>query len=294
MVNSRKALSRWGRSRGILTIGDLLRPSCTRHAPYDDNFVSWAEASRGASGYDADAIVDRVVAANQEVLAGRYAYERDSVLFAAHDDFNWQLVSGLLLSAAMNKGSLNVLDFGGSLASQFFQNSPLLELVSDCTWSVVEQPKLVSAGTAGFTDPRFRFFSTIPECLENRNPKVALFSSSLQYLEDPAIVLSQLESSDVELLVVDRLPVSEIAADKFAVQAVPKHIYPATYPLRVFGKETLELMLGPSWDRLSTWIASEGSEATKSGLTFTWKGFIFHRARPLVNDTEEMARGCRV
>ena len=71
-------------------------------------FATWGEASANSTGYDADRILQKVLAATLKVRNGEAQFERDSVLFYK-PDFVWPLLSGLLWTAARHGGRLNVL-----------------------------------------------------------------------------------------------------------------------------------------------------------------------------------------
>jgi putative methyltransferase (TIGR04325 family) len=87
---------------------------------FSDASGDWAETTRRSKGYAAELIVDAVARATREVVAGRAAFERDSVLFDT-PDFRYPIVAALLRAAAQNNGHLEVVDFGGSLGSTYRQ-----------------------------------------------------------------------------------------------------------------------------------------------------------------------------
>ena len=79
------------------------------------------------------------------VVDGRAAYERDSVLFE-EVEYVWPLLASLMWVGARHLGSLNVLDFGGSLGSTYFQNRIFLATLPSVRWNIVEQPRHVEVG----------------------------------------------------------------------------------------------------------------------------------------------------
>lgn len=85
------------------------------------NFSSWNEAVIRSTGYDSQIILEKVKNSLLMVRDGMAPYERDSVIFS-EVQYSFPLLSGLMWIAAQNNGRLNVLDFGGSLGSSYFQN----------------------------------------------------------------------------------------------------------------------------------------------------------------------------
>jgi len=92
---------------------------------------------------------------------------------------------GIAGAAARNVGVLNVLDFGGSLGSSYFQNRELLKILPTIRWNVVEQAHYVKAGQTYIQDEQLRFYPSIHECLAENKVNAILLSSVLQYLSDP-------------------------------------------------------------------------------------------------------------
>ncbi len=86
------------------------------------NFRSWEHAEKKCTGYDSEIIFNKVKDAARQVKNGDAAFERDSVLF--HEpDYSKTLAKAIkLILSAKNAKKINVLDFGGSLGSTYFQN----------------------------------------------------------------------------------------------------------------------------------------------------------------------------
>ena len=57
--------------------------------------------------------------------------------------------------------------------------------LQDCSWSVVEQPHVVACGRDEFSTDTLRFYETIKKCFSDQPVNVILFSSVLQYVENP-------------------------------------------------------------------------------------------------------------
>ena len=84
-------------------------------------FDSWEAAQLRSNGYNADNILQKVLAASLRVKEGEALFERDSVLFY-EKKYSWELLATLMWIAAQHGETLNIIDFGGSLGSTYYQN----------------------------------------------------------------------------------------------------------------------------------------------------------------------------
>jgi putative methyltransferase (TIGR04325 family) len=214
-------------------------------------YESWTDAEAASTGYDTEAILQRVAAATRKVVRGEAAYERDSVLFD-RVEYSWPLLA-CLLQVALESGSLRVVDFGGSLGTTWRQNRSFLErLRIPISWRVVEQSHFVELGKAEFSDHVLHFDRTIAEAARD-GADVILFASSLCYVPDPAEILRQAAATRVRFLLVDRLPVITGASDRIALQSVREPIYNASYPIRLFADERLCSNWLGQWRLVERW-----------------------------------------
>src|ERR1700686_2222088 len=85
------------------------------------NYAAWADAKAASSGYVSDIILEKVKISLQKVKNGEAQFERDSVLFDKIE-YSWPLLAGLLWVASREGNRLNLVDFGGSLGSSYYQN----------------------------------------------------------------------------------------------------------------------------------------------------------------------------
>jgi putative methyltransferase (TIGR04325 family) len=246
-------------------------------ARYDGGFGSWEEASARSSGYDADLILARVIAATRKVVAGEAAYERDTVLFD-EPSCPFHLLMPMLKAMLQSNGALSVLDFGGSLGSTYRQCRPYLG-DGPVYWTVVEQRSFVAAGKAEFETEELRFAETVQEGAAQTPPNVFLLSSSLQYLDNPDEILRQASGGSCRYLIIDRTPFADGLKDHVCVQHVPAHIYPASYPMRVFGYERVKALLAQEWERVCEYVSPEGRALASGGLPFEFRGLILGRKR---------------
>ena len=240
---------------------------------FEGNYPSWGEAKLAGTGYDANFILDRILNSALKVKNGDKKFERDSVLFE-QIQYSFLVSTALMWAAALDAGVLNVLDFGGSLGTSYFQNKRFLTTLREVKWNVVEQPHYVEAGQRYIQDETIRFYKSIDECLFENKPNIIVLSSVLQYLEFPKNLFDQLASVGGKVMVVDKTPFSDLESDAIVLQNVPSSIYPASYPMWVLSEAQFNQMMEINWNIIVTDINKEGFRANNNGLKFCFKGML--------------------
>jgi putative methyltransferase (TIGR04325 family) len=200
---------------------------------FEGVFDSWKDAREASSGYEQGEIAQRIYEAECKVHSGDATDERDGVLFQTVQ-FSLPVMAALARAAFARKGRLRVLDFGGAFGGTYRQYCAF-GLPRDVAWNVVEQSDFVKLGRS-FESPDLRFFTTVEEVLEGGLPDVVLFSSVLQYLEDPFDVLRKFVLAGVPQVVIDRTPCADADEHLLTVQKVPREIYKASYPCWIFSR----------------------------------------------------------
>lgn len=204
---------------------------------FKGEYDTWDEAQKSSFGYDSDIILNKTKDALLKVKNGEAVYERDSFLFDKIE-YAWPILASLLYVASVNDNRLNLLDFGGSLGSSYFQNRSFLGSAKELKWNIVEQPRVAKCGQENFANEHLGFYESIDDCLNENKPMVALFSASLQYLPEPYKVLDQLVEKGVKFILFDRLVVNH-HRDLITVQNVDPVIYEASYPLWIFKEKNI-------------------------------------------------------
>jgi putative methyltransferase (TIGR04325 family) len=250
----------------------MIRQCLTEGITFSGEYATWAEAQTNSTGYDADDILAKVFAASLRVKRGEVAFERDSVTFDKIE-YDWPVLAGLMWAAARNNGRLNVLDFGGSLGSSYFQYRRFLGGLKEVRWNVVEQAHYVECGKTHIQDETLRFYPTISDCLTTNEPNAILLSSVLQYLEEPYLVLRQLMGSGIDILIVDRLIVNISDYNRIYLQHVPQAIYRASYPCWSFSDSLLKDFLGQYYELISDFASLDFPGLEKIDSIF--KGFVW-------------------
>jgi putative methyltransferase (TIGR04325 family) len=269
---SASALREWLPPRLHRALGRALG----RTLRFDGGHADWSSAAAAARGYDDAAILQRVRDATREVVAGRAAYERDSVLFD-----HWQppfaLLAPLLRHALAHGGRLDVADFGGSLGSSYRQCRPFLPRLDVLQWHVVEQPAFAAAGRAEFSTAELHFHERLADLPPALAPRLLMACSVLQYLPQPAQAIDEWTASDAQTLLLDRTPMWDGNADRACVQQAPRHIYDSSYPCWVLSRPQLFGRLERGWRLVCEFDSPEGRHTARGGPSFEFKGQLWER-----------------
>jgi len=218
-------------------IKKILKPSKQRYGWFG-HFNTWQEAQALATGYNAANILEKTKISLLKVKNGEAVYERDSVTFDKKE-YPFPAIATLLRIAIENNNVLNVVDFGGSLGSTWFQVKDFIPEQVRVTWTVVEQKAYVDCGKQHFEDDQLRFAFSIDECFEKTRPQIVILSSVIQYLEKPHDFLHNLVTREPSFIFFDRTAfLKSPGADRLTLQIVPPDIYDASYPSWFFNEQT--------------------------------------------------------
>ena len=232
------------------------------------NYSGWSEAKEKCEGYGSVSILETVSASAAKVRDGKAVFERDSVIFD-EIQYSFPVLAGLMWIAAQNKGNLNIIDFGGSLGSSYYQNKKFLDTLQEVNWCVVEQPDFVSAGLKSFSTERLHFFNNIEDCISQYHIHAVLLSSVLPYIEEPYNVLQSISEAGIENIIIDRTFYIK-GADRITIQKVHPLIYKADYPCWFFNRSKFLDFFSGHYDLILEFDAMD-----KTNLRSESKGFIF-------------------
>jgi putative methyltransferase (TIGR04325 family) len=249
---------------------DLKYDNKQRSVVWNGEYSTWDEALAASTGYDSENILKKVKDSTLKVKHGEAVFERDSVIFD-EIQYSWPILSGLMWAAARHGSKLDVLDFGGSLGSSYFQNRKFLSGLSEVHWSVVEQAHFVACGREFIQEECLHFYPTIEECLVDRTPNVVLLSGVLSHIPDWLSLLQNILATRASTILVDRNPFTLDGKERITVQTVPKWIYPATYPCRFLNETQFLQMFKESGYQL----IEEFSALDRANIPSIYKGFIF-------------------
>jgi len=193
------------------------------------NYKNWKEAEAKCDGYNNEIVFQKVTESILKVKSGEALFERDSVVFDKAD-YNFPILNALMWIALDQKNVLKVLDFGGSLGSVFFQNRFFLNSINTFSWNVVEQSKFVEIGKKYIEEERLQFFNSISECTQFDNCNCVLFSSVLQYIEDPFKIIEEVMKLNIKFILIDKTSFTLNNKSRITIQKVSKKIYDVSYP----------------------------------------------------------------
>lgn len=247
-----------------------------RNVVWQGNYKTWSEALKHCSGYSEDDILKKVKNAALRVKNGEAAYERDSVLFYK-PQITEELVS-TMQQIPLTNGVFNVLDFGGSLGSSFYQNRDIMLKMAPLRWYIVEQAHYVSCGRKYFEDEELQFYYSIEECLIKNNADVLLSACMLQYLESPYTWIENFINSGITHIILDRVAYSENDKDILTVQTVPPSIYKASYPCWFLNEKlVISLFETNNFEIVNSWDDSINIPVNINGIKGYWKSFLFRK-----------------
>ncbi|WP_196602235.1 methyltransferase, TIGR04325 family [Pectinatus frisingensis] len=225
---------------------------------YSDWSSALSTIKRYNYGYDADKILHKVANAIQKVRQGKAIFERDSVLFY-NEDYNFNLLAAFFYILT-HEGLLQVIDFGGSLGSTYFQNRNLFNGLK-VEWNVIEQAHFVDYGQKFV--PEIHFFHFNDEIPQGAN--TCLMSSVLQYLDQPYEYLGWIIRLGKKYIVIDRMPFSPIDEDQIVMQKIKPPIYDAEYPVWLLAKSKFMDIILKDYHVVFQWTLTEEMPIVKMG-----------------------------
>lgn len=233
------------------------------------NYPSWTKAKDRCSGYEGKQILDKVVKNALKVKNNEIPFERDSVTFNKII-YSFPVLSALMWIAGRKNNRINVLDFGGSLGTSYYQNLFFLRSLSEVNWCIIEQPHFVDEGNKSFADNNLHFFYSINDCLLKYNINVALLSNVIQYIEKPYDLLGEIISKEFEYIIIDRTLFIEKTEDRLTIQKVSDKIYKASYCCWFLSESKFLSLISNKYEMIYDFNI-EGNINIKS----VYKGYLF-------------------
>ena len=238
---------------------------------WSGDYKSWDLAQKASTGYDSNVILNKVKDSLLKVKNGQATYERDSLLFK-EIEYSWPLLAAIMWVAAQSNGELNIVDYGGSLGSTYFQNREFLRHLPKVQWNIVEQKNFVDVGQESFENDVVRFFYDVESVLEESSPDAILFSSVIQYIERPYELLEKIKELGFRFILFDRTPFTFNGTDRLTVQKVSPKIYPADYPCWFFDRRRFYSFFDDKY------IAIAGFKSLdRANVPSTFEGCIFRK-----------------
>ena len=240
------------------------------------NYTSWQEAKQHSSGYESSVILETVKNALLKVKNGEAVYERDSVLFDKIQ-YSFPLLSALMWISSKTK-ELNVVDFGGSLGSSYFQNKFFIDSVNaNVIWNVVEQEHFVNCGLHHFQSEKLKFYHTIDECFQSEKTNVLILSGVLQYLETPQKILNFISNFHFDYIIIDLTGIL-VNSNKsiLTLQQIPESIYKASYPCWFFNEKEMMDVFADNYNLIYDFDCELGNDLSLNNqIKAKYKGYFY-------------------
>lgn len=225
---------------------DILPPIITRNIKrlrgekygWIGKYKEWDYVKSITKGYDSNLILNLVFNSLTKVKNGEYAFERDGGLFSTIQ-YSYPLLSALLWIASNNNNKLNLIDFGGSLGSSYYQNVRLLSHIDEIKWNIVEQPNFVSLGKEHFENEILKFYYDIETASQVTKANTLLLLGVIEYIEKPYELINKINLLNFKYIIIDRTPFSNCKYDFICKQVVPSKDFESSYPCWIFDKEKM-------------------------------------------------------
>ena len=239
--------------------------------------LSWEDAhKKTAKGYSAEHILIKCRDSLLKVKNGEYPYERDSVLFSEKELF-YPLLASLFYVSLKNNNRLNIIDFGGSLGSTYFQNREILKKLGiKINWNIIEQESFVKCGKEYFEDNELHFFNNIDELTNKEDISVCLFGSVLPYLKEPYNILETIRRHSIKHVIIDRtLFLNNGFEDELSIQRIPPEIYNASYPAWFLSSSKFLTFIDSAYNVVFQWDNSDA--ISLAGYKTSIRGFFLEK-----------------
>jgi putative methyltransferase (TIGR04325 family) len=239
--------------------------------------LQWNDILKQTPGYASEDILFRCRDALLKVKNGEFPYERDAVLFTEKTLF-FPLLSALFYISLKKEKKLNLIDFGGSLGSTYYQNkNELNDTGIGINWKVVEQENFVKCGKDNFENTELRFYYTIDEALLwGGGADVCIFGSVLPYLENPYSILDQVYQKKIEYIIIDRtMFLNSADEDVLTIETVLEDIAKTVYPAWFLSLNKFLFYIKDKYKIVFQWNAA--FQMSLPGYETIDKGFLLRR-----------------
>ena len=268
--SARRMLRRLGLLTGAADDGHISIKICRR---------GWEEAAQLAQRSrrpDPRTHVERVRDATLAVRNGAAVATRDSVILSS-PEYQFALLAGLLKHAVAHE-TLNVVDFGGSLGSMYFQFKRFAPRAA-IRWNIVELPEMVDCGKEFLESDELGFHGSLEECLRSEHPQVGILSGVLHFVSEPYPLLATFAASTCRGLIIDRVPLTDLQGDMAAAHMVSGTRFASdrSFPCWLFSSNVLKRYLERDWEVISQFPSLDSDEVA-DGVPVVFNGFLLERA----------------
>jgi putative methyltransferase (TIGR04325 family) len=252
---------------------------------FEGPYSSWQGAMAASDdGWDSIDVLEKTLDLSLKMRDGLIEFQQDLIEYN-RIIYSETILAFLAMASGMHGNSIEIVDFGGSLGTNFTQNKKILRhLIDDgkCKWNVVERPPTVKIGRNYFEDKSLQFFVSLDELMARNGyvPTSFLFSGSTQCIEQPFVLLDEIIDRGANLIAFDRLFVSPNAQHEIFIQ----HHMGTTYPTWCFSRnlfvETIESKGLSFVEEFSRPPTAQLDYHRGPDRPFYWVGMIFARDKP--------------
>ncbi len=239
---------------------------------------SWQTLTRKNHGYDRESIARKCYDSILKVKNSQAISERDSVTFDK-PQYPWPLISCLLYAFSdFSKGKkINIVDFGGSFGSTYFQTKDFLKN-HNYSWNIVEQEVFVKKGRE-MEEEGLKFNNNIAECFSESSNNILILSSVLQYIENYQNIIGEVLKNKFDYIIIDRTNFTNCKNKLLTLQKVPPEIYKASYPCWIFEEDSFLNSFREKYDILAEFnsVFDQNMKINNSKIKIFSKGFFMKR-----------------
>jgi putative methyltransferase (TIGR04325 family) len=240
---------------------------------FKGKYSSFAQAALDSSGYNDNVILDRVTNITEMRKNRLIISERDG--FILHNIEIPIQIKSFIQSLLFSNRPLQVLDFGGGLGSWYFDFVDIFGKSSVAKWLIIEQENFVKSGSKNFEDGTLNFneyaaFDLIPQKFD-----FVVFSSVIQYLENPYEVLSEIYTIDVPYLIINRTPFWIGEFDRCAIQR--NKSFGESYPSWILSEPGFKKFIHTKWEILDEFYSSDNQHLLSGLHRVRYKSFILKK-----------------
>lgn len=139
-------------------------------------------------------------------------FERDGVFF---DQPQFQPLVHLPFFLD-NQKQFKILDIGGGLGTNFYNNLMYIKPFGEIEWCIVEKKEIVEFGKKNISS--IVFFNDLNDALEYRKYDLVIFGSSLQYLKNYSEILDKLTGLKIKNILILRTPFASFGKHQEVIQ----------------------------------------------------------------------------
>jgi len=126
----------------------------------------------------------------------------------------------------------------------------------------------VRTGIERFSDDRLHFYYSVDDCINANKIDLVIFSSVLQYLENPFSFIEKIVEQRIRYIIIDRTPFVDTKS-RITVQKVHPSIYRASYPCWFFNESQFLSYFKKHYVLMSQFTALD-----VANIRSVFKGFI--------------------